>query len=74
MKVIISQTVLIEGEDFPSNWEDPGEYQVKNVTINYSSNECYVYMGRYANIIPNERKEEFGKIAELHGWKANWMR
>ena len=21
MKVIISQTVLIEGEDFPSNWE-----------------------------------------------------
>ena len=54
MKVIISQTVLIEGEDFPSNWEkgydseiiprvgdsiedpiwkDPGEYQVKNVTI-----------------------------------------
>ena len=95
MKVIISQMVLIEGEDFPSNWEkgydseiiprvgasiedpiwkDPGEYQVKNVTINYSSNECYVYMGRYANIIPNERKEEFGKIAELHGWKANWMR
>ena len=95
MKVIISQTVFFDGENFPSNWEngydstviprvgdmiedpiwkDPGEYEVRNVTINYYANECYVYVGRYAVTIPNERKEEFGKMAELHGWKANWMR
>jgi len=94
MKVIISQTVCIDGENFPSSWEkgydstviprvgdmiedpiwkDPGEYEVRNVTINYYANECYVCVGRYAVTIPNERKEEFGKIAGLHGWKANWI-
>lgn len=60
MKVIISQTVCIDGENFPSSWEkgydstviprvgdmiedpiwkDPGEYEVRNVTINYYANE-----------------------------------
>ena len=94
MKVIISQTVCIDGENFPKKkkkgydstviprvgdmiedpiWKDPGEYEVRNVTINYYENECYVYVGRYAVTIPNERKEEFGKMAGLHGWKANWM-
>ena len=35
---------------------------------------CYVGVTDYTPVIPIERKEEFGKMAELHGWKANWMR
>lgn len=55
-------------------WKDPGDYEVTGVTINYDTDECYVGVTDYTLVIPIERKEEFGKMAELHGWKANWMR
>ena len=57
-----------------SLWENPGDYKVTGVTINYDADECYVGVERYANVIPSDRKEEYGNIAALHGWKANWMR
>lgn len=55
-------------------WKDPGDYKVIGVTINYDAEECYVGVDGYEPVIPIERKEEFGKMAALHGWKANWMR
>lgn len=54
-------------------WKDPGDYKVLDVTINYYADECYVSVDRYEPVIPSDRKKEFGNMASLHGWKANWM-
>lgn len=93
MRLIISQVVEFENDDFPytwrkemetsviphkgdfiedSLWKDPGEYEVIETTINYQENYCYVQLKQYENIIPVSRKDEFKRIAELHGWKAGW--
>lgn len=72
MKVIISQTVCIDGENFPSSWEkgydstviprvgdmiedpiwkDPGEYEVRNVTINYYATSILMEHGCMAILV-----------------------
>lgn len=50
-------------------WKDPYEYKVNKVTIDYDSGECYVEVENYQDEIPADRKEEFVKMASLHGWK-----
>lgn len=53
-------------------WKNPYEYKVIGVTINYYDDECHVGVEAYDLDIPNERKEEFAHMAELHGWKTSW--
>lgn len=56
-----------------SLWKDPYEYKVFRVTINYSAGECLVEVEKYADEIPEERKDDFAHIANLHGWQSSWM-
>lgn len=53
-------------------WKDPYEYMVMGVTINYDSNECYVEIDKFSDVIPDSRKDDFAKMAKLHGWTAGW--
>ena len=53
-------------------WKDPYEYKVTGVTINYYADECFVGVEDYIGDIPDNRKDEFAHMAELHGWKSSW--
>lgn len=53
-------------------WKDPYEYEVKKVCFNYSEDVCYVTLDEYTSVLPKTRCAEFKRIAELHGWQANW--
>ena len=55
-----------------SLWKDPGEYEVQKVIMNYDENRCYVVLSVFEPELPQSRREEFAKIANSHGWKANW--
>lgn len=55
-----------------SLWKNPYEYEVIETLINYSENYCMVTVKEYNDKIPLNRKDEFARIAELHGWKALW--
>lgn len=55
-----------------SLWKDPGEYEVIDITLNYQEDFCYVYLCQYKHEIPNNRKDEFKKIASSHGWTCSW--
>lgn len=55
-----------------SLWKDPTEYEVKEVTINYAEDSCYVSVDWYKEVIIKERQKEMAHIADLHGWKCNW--
>lgn len=53
-------------------WKNPYDYKVIEVIIDYYANECFVQVEAYDGNIPEERKEDFAHMAELHGWKASW--
>ena len=55
-----------------SIWKEPYEYKVIGVTINYCDNECYIEVEKYNVDITSERKDEFTRIANFHGWKTSW--
>jgi len=55
-----------------SLWKDPTEYEVKDVTINYADDICYVSIGWYNVEIAKERQKEMANMAKLHGWTCNW--
>jgi hypothetical protein len=53
-------------------WKDPYEYEIKEVTINYYDNSCFVVLDEYKGEILKEKKKLFADMAKLHGWKASW--
>ncbi len=53
-------------------WKDPGEYEVAEITFNYSENECYVSLKPYEMEIPKNGKDEIARMAKLHGWEPIW--
>ena len=53
-------------------WKDPYEYEVTEVLFDYEEDTCFITVNPYKDEIPKSRKEEFAKMATLHGWKANW--
>ena len=55
-------------------WKNPYDYKVTKVAINYSANTCFVYVEDLDGVIPEERKESFAHMAELHGWEVSWKR
>ena len=40
--------------------------------MNYDENRCYVVLSVFEPELPQSRREEFAKVANSHGWKANW--
>ena len=50
-------------------WKDPFEYEVKEVTINYEENQCYVELPEIL-ISSNDRKnlEDYIKNVKNFGW------
>ncbi len=57
-----------------SLWKDPYEYEVSEVIIDYGEDTCFVMVSPYEIEIPKERMYEFGEIAKLHGWEAEWVK
>ena len=55
-------------------WKDPYEYEVVEVLLDYEEDTCFVTVAPYEGVIPQERMDEFGRIAELHGWGASWVK
>lgn len=53
-------------------WKEPYEYEVTAVVINYDQDTCFVTVAQYENEISESSKDEFWKMADLHGWKASW--
>ena len=95
MKIIVSQLVNIQNDNFPhtwrkdygdrnvvprvgdkiedSLWKNPYEYDVVEVIFDYREDTCFVTVSAYEYEIPKERMDEFGRMAEMHGWEAGWI-
>lgn len=55
-----------------SLWKDPYEYEIGQVTIDYSKNSCEVQLHAiFLESTDENDVKEYVKIAKLHGWKCN---
>lgn len=58
---------------YDSLWEDPYEYEVIEIIINYENDECSVTLApRKLETNEMECLKEYVEMSKLHGWKCEF--